>query len=290
MGILRDSSIFVLGALAACSSNTAKAVDAPIVLIDAAPDAPKPIDAPPDAPPAVADLSCLTTPLPTTTSNATITLSGTAKAVSQTGQSNVMDATITAKNAANVTITTANNPQTTPTAGTFSFSITTNGAPVDGHLVASKTGLRDTLVYPPNPLVADQAGALTLMLDGGTYSQLSGLLGGAATEGATEGGLLVVVLDCMQNPVEGATVTVKQGSNPVGSIRYARPFMGLPAPNSTAASTDKSGTVWVFDINGKTGQELGAATTIVATQGATSFRPHVVGIYPTSLTTTIAVP
>ncbi|MCX5747364.1 MAG: hypothetical protein NT062_33275 [Proteobacteria bacterium] len=289
-----SSSLFVLALapLAACGDDGATAkVDAPIVLIDSAPDSGTPPipDAAPDAPPAVADLACMTTAIPTTTGVANVVMSGTAQTASISGQSNVSGAVLTVKDATGTTIAsvTPNNPATTPTAGTFSFTIPTGGNAVDGHLLATKTGLRPSAVYPPNPLVADQGSIPLLMLSDATFNLLK-QIGDATEDATTQGSVVVVALDCAGNPIEGATLAVTQNGTAVNDVvRYARPFMGVPAPTASALSTDTTGTVYVI---GAPGIAAGTPTTLTFTVGGTALRPHTVGTFPGTMTITVVTP
>ena len=54
---------------------------------------------------------------------------------------------------------------TTDSAGAYSITVQTNGAPVDGYLKATFAGLKDTYLYPPGPLSTDFSGVTTLMLE-----------------------------------------------------------------------------------------------------------------------------
>lgn len=291
---LRHSSIFVLAIApiaAACGDDAPAKIDAPIQILDMAIDAPPdgPPDAAPDAPPAPADLTCLTTPIPTTTSAATVTMSGTSQTVGIGGANPTNGASVTARLPDGMAATgvTPSNPVVTPANGTFSLTIPTNGNAVDGHLQVTANGLRNTYVYPPNPLVADQAQIPVLLFSQTTFGLLEQV--GDAEEGNGNGTLAIAVVDCAQQPIEGAVVVVKQGGTAVGEVRYARPFMGFPAPDPTAMSTDTSGTLFVFGTpGGASGASL--ATTIEVTVGGTALRPHVVGSYAQSTTITVTAP
>lgn len=290
----RHSSIFILAIapiVAACGDDAPAKIDAPIQVLDMAIDAPPdaPPDAAPDAPPAPANLTCLTTPIPTTTAAATVTMSGTSQTVGITGASPTNGAVVTARLPDNMPATgvTPSNPVTTPANGNFSLTIPTMGNAVDGHLLITATGLRNTLVYPPNPLVADQDMIPVLMFSQTTFGLLEQV--GDAEEGTGNGTLALAIVDCAQDPIEGAIVTVKQGGTAVGEVRYARPFMGFPAPDPTAMSTDNTGTVFVFGVPGGIGG-AGGDSVIEVTVSGTALRPSTVTAFPQSTTITVVAP
>lgn len=86
-----------------------------------------------------------------------ITISGTATERSIGGASPVPDATIAAYENSNESTPIAST--TTNAAGEFSFTITTTGVAISGFLKATKTGYRDTYLYPPSFISEDLVGA-----------------------------------------------------------------------------------------------------------------------------------
>ncbi len=271
MGNLRDSSIFVLGALGAvtaCSKDAAKP-DAPIVLIDAPKvDAPKVIDAAIDAPPNY-DFTCEGMALPTTAATS-ITIGGAATTINGT----------TPAAAAGVKVELFKNPSTTvvdmqttaATTGAYKMATQDNAgaAPYDGYLKATLDGDRPTYVYPAAPLVADSLNTPILILSTSTFSLFVQFLGGTQTTG--NGTIGTIVTDCAGTPVDGVTMVVKQGGVDKGNTH-----------SLSALSSQAKGTYFTFDVPP-------GETTISATYGTHTWRVHTVKSYADSNTTTIATP
>ncbi|MBA3453329.1 MAG: hypothetical protein H0T42_09585 [Deltaproteobacteria bacterium] len=247
------------------------------------PDAPKIVDAPPDAPPDAYvpdapsyDLSCYQNTAPTT-ATATITLAGTAQELYLNGQNPAIRA------ASGVTVqackgncTGQNNLGTvgpTPAAGTFTTAAaTTGGTPLEGYLIATKTGNRTTYVYPASPLTMNQGGVPIIMLTN-TLVQALAFVGVNQTAGNSM--LAILVTDCATPPkgIAGATVEVKQGTAVVGDA----PF--------DASSFDPQGEGAWFITNVPPGD-----TTVSATYNGMTFRAHVVGATADTTTTTQVKP
>lgn len=215
------------GGNADASANNADAAggspDAPINY-DARPipDAAPPIDAIP------ANLSCLGGSLPTT-APATLTLSGNTQTVSLSGLSPVAGATVTAKQVSDDS--TVGTPDTSDNSGAFSISAPTGGVPLDAYLEITHGSYWDTLVYPPVPVSQDFTGVAALLVNDGQVSLIQSLYGVSHDGNGIVG---VIVLDCDNNPIQGATVS----TNPAGGdVLYNGPD-GLPDSNATSTGAD----------------------------------------------------
>ncbi len=161
------------------------------------------------------------------------------------------------------------------TDGTYSVTMPTSGAPLDGYLKGTSAGRIDTYLYPPRPLAADRTGATMLIINQATLNLL-GTLGGTS-QMATKGFVGVLVIDASDVPVAGATVTI----SPAGTSRVIYAVNNLP--NQNATMTDVSGTVFI--ANTDVGQ-----VTVDATMGATNFFAHAVNARAGVITTTAIQP
>jgi hypothetical protein len=276
MGNLRAAVTVALIAFTAACGDDAATPDAPIVIVDAA------IDAPPDAyvPDAPNyDLTCITNTTPPATASATIQLSGTAQEVVLQGT------TPSVQPAAGVTIqackvntagncTGQNNLGTvgpTTANGAFMTAAIANAAmtPLDGYLVATKTNFRTTRVYPAAPLTMDQAGVPVLLLGNQTIALAVGA--GFITHSAGNAIVGVLVTDCSTppQPIAGATVTVTQAGQPVGNTQDASLLDPMGA-----------GAFITFDV------PPGIETTVAASYNGMTFRSHVVDTTADGTTTT----
>lgn len=272
MGNLRALSIALLAFSAACGDDGGSTIDAPTI-IDAAPDAPA-IDAPPDAP--NYDFSCYENAAPTTATD-TVQIAGVAQEVYLNGMSpGIRDSMGASIQACKGNCQGPNNLGTvgpTPTDGTFTTTAAdTGGVPLDGYLIATKTGNRTTYVYPASPLTKDEAGVPVLMLSEALIPLLS-FIGIDQDPGNSM--FLVLVTDCALPPVGigGATVTVTQGGVAVGD------------PAQSAAALDPQGEGAFFLTNVPPGD-----TTVNATYNGMTFRAHVVGAVGDTVTTTQVKP
>src|SRR5882757_5170150 len=93
---------------------------------------------------------------------------------------------------------------TTDAQGKYTLVITTNGVPLDGYIKATTTGLLDTYLYPPSPLVADFATAQDNMVDQSTFYTLSNITG--AGQQPTNGFIAIAGYGDQMMAVTGATV------------------------------------------------------------------------------------
>lgn len=210
MGKLRLS--LVIG-LAACGSNNATP-DAHIVVVDAAPDAKVFMDAPPPT----YDFSCFGMAAPTTAADP-VTIAGQTGSLSQTG-------TLTGLNGVAVEFykTGVAAPLATTTSATLNMTdgafasgdLATGGTPLDGYVKASIAAYRTTFLYPPSKVVANLANVPVPMLDSNNFDLLLQFVLMATQNDTANGVLFVPVTDCALMPINGATLSVKQGATEVG--------------------------------------------------------------------------
>jgi hypothetical protein len=206
----------------ACGGGDAKPDAAPIIIPDAAPDAPPPpIDA------QQFDFTCMNNPAPTT-APATIVLSGTATDITLTNppmQVPVAGATVKGfKGSPPVPVGT---PTTTDAAGNWTLTLATGTTPLDGFVEASKSTPppnptptnRTARIYPPQPLVADQAMIPIPLFATDTFAIIVQVSG--QTQSDANGTVALLILDCAGTPVSGATISVKQNGTEVGSQQDA---------------------------------------------------------------------
>jgi hypothetical protein len=161
--------------------------------------------------------------------------------------------------------------------GNFALSLATGGVALDGYIKATKAGYRDTYLYPPTIIYQNLSGAAVLILQPATFNLLVNLAG--ATQTAGNGALGLVVLDCNNDPVPGATVSAKVGGADVGMIRYTSGML----PSAGATATDTSGLAFVFDVPP-------GDVTVSAQVGSMTLRTHVVAVHADANTTTAVRP
>jgi hypothetical protein len=277
MGNLRQVLSIALISLAACGDDGGSGpVDARII-IDAAPDVFVP-DAPPDAP--NYDFTCLNNAAPTTAAN-TVTLSGIASeitldlaanppvAIDPSGMASVQACKNNCTGQDNLgTVQSAN------TTGDFmTAALPTGGAPLDGYLVASKTGFQNTRVYPHAPVTADLAGVPVLLMSTQIYGSL-GLAGITQTQGNAI--VATLVTDCANTPIGAAEVHVTRNGVELGDTQSAGSF-----------SPQGEGAFLTFDVP----PDTNAANTIVsATYMGMTLRTHTVRTAADTLTATQVKP
>jgi hypothetical protein len=268
---------FLVGALmVGCGSSASKTPDA-AVAIDAAktPDAfVPPIDAfvpPIDAP--AGNFACAGMTLPTTAPNP-VGLAGRSQTISGTSLVAASGVAINAYKTGNPAVL-AN--ATTAADGTFALSIPSGGNAVDGYIKATKATYRDTYLDPPTVIYQNLAGAAVLILQPQTFSLLVGLAG--ATQSDANGTIGLVILDCDNNPVAGATVAAQVNGADVGMTRYTNGML----PSNTATMTDATGLAFVFDVPP-------GDVTVSAQVGGQALRSHVVAIHALANTTTAIRP
>lgn len=160
---------------------------------------------------------------------------------------------------------------TTDASGNYSLTVSTDGKPLDGFIKATATGLLDSYLYPPAPIVADYANASLNMISSDTLGLLSGVLCGSEQE-ATNGVVAVLVRDDAEMAVAGATVS----ASPNG-MKTCYNEGGLPNRNATMTDTD--GIAYFLNL------PAGEVTVSAAKSGLT-FVSHKVNARAGVLTTT----
>jgi hypothetical protein len=218
-------------------------------------DAPGDSDVTPDAPPAPA----------------TIIVSGTASALSISGEEPVAGATIAAFRRSDES--TAIATTTTDNQGNFTLSIDTGGVAVDGFLKATSSSHVDSYVYPPGPLASDTADVRVTMVTPTNYGALYAFT--QVSEAPDTGVVGLLVLDTTEQPVAGATAT----STPAATAKY-NGSQGFPSSGATSTAAD--GLAYLLNA------PPGAITVGAAKQGST-FASHDVKVWASSLTTTLVI-
>lgn len=250
-------SLLLVAFFSACGSDSKRTTDA------AVPDGP---------PPVIVDAAADAMPAPPM-----ITISGTAVERMVQGSAPVEGATITGYR---------NGDDTTPVAtttsaadGTYTLTIATGGVALDGYLKATKTGFKDTYLYPPAPIAANVTAPIN-MVTPTIYNALVILGIGAGQQQAINGLIALIV-------VSGATadsmpvVDAKVSSNPESTYRY-NGANGLP--DATAEKTAADGTAYMFNVPADRNVVVSASKT-----GAT-FTSHGLKAWPDQLTTTLITP
>jgi len=160
--------------------------------------------------------------------------------------------------------------------GNYTLAIPTNGMPIDGYVKATLTGLIDTYLYPPRPLVADFSGASIFMITTGTRDALSGALCGNA-QMDSNGAVAVLVEDTAAMPIAGASIS----SMPAAMKYCYNGTSGLPDKNATGTAADGIG----YMLNVTAGE-----VTVNASKSGQTFFSHKVNARAGALTTTLIQP
>jgi hypothetical protein len=161
----------------------------------------------------------------------------------------------------------------TTAAGTWTLGPITAGTPVDAYLRATRSGgggERTTLVYTPQPLVANQANVPVLLI---SDTQINGLTMGIITQEASKGFFGVAVLDCAGMPISGASLSVKQNNIEVGM-----PF------DIGQFAAQFAGTFFVFNV------PVNDNTIVNATYMGMTFRAHSIKSAAQTASTTVVRP
>jgi hypothetical protein len=245
----------VLFLAVACSGDHKATPDA-AKMIDAAIDAPKPIDAKPiDAP--SYDFSCAGQPLGSAAAN--VTISGTVEELNGESVgpgSGVSLAMLAGSNSAQLATT-----GPTGSDGDWAFAPEpTGGSALDVYIEAtvSGSGERPSFVFPAQPLVADEAGVPVLMVTNGELSLLSQLPG--FTQNAGSGLFLVQVIDCKGTAITTANLVIEQNGSALSSQNVL---------NIGEFDSSFGGTFLVVNVPP-------GPTTVGATYLQTTLAPHVV--------------
>ena len=216
-----------------------------------------------DAPPTIDS-----TPVP-----ATITISGVASTISITGKANSAGVAIVAKKVSDdSTIAMA----TSAADGVFMITAPTNGVPVDAYLVATKSGLIDTYLYPPGPLSMDFANVPIYQMTTSTQSTANSV-GGADAQTATQAWIGAVVQDAAMTGVEGAVFT----ATPTGGMVHYNSAQGLPQSQAVATAADGV----AYYMNAPTGN-----VTVGATKTGMTFHSHTLNARAGKITLTLVAP
>lgn len=132
-------------------------------------------------------------------------------------------------------------PVTTDGSGAFSFTLNTNGTPVDGvYIAAEATGRVSTFNAPARPITANLNVAVAVLSKMEAANLAMGSLGLGMMFTPGTGAVLMTVADCNGRPINGATLT----TTPSGVVRY---FDGI-MPSMTATATDAGGVALVANL------------------------------------------
>ena len=244
-------TLIVVGT-AACGSDANKTPDAKIVVPDT-----RPIDAAKvfmDAPPPSYDFTCYNG-TPATTATDPITISGTTSELSTGG--------LTATDGVSVAFfktgtATALAAVTSAGGGLFaSGNIVTGGIPIDAYIRASIAAARTTYLYPPNPASKSLANVPVPLVTTQTFAAVQSLSGNHQDD-TVNGALLLILSDCAQTPIMGATVSVKQNNVEVGTQYDLGQLSAMAA-----------GTIFVFNVPD-------GSATVTASYNAMTFPARVV--------------
>lgn len=201
-----------------------------------------------------------------------ITISGTASEASPNGPATPLQGvTIAAyKNSDENTVVAMT---TSDAQGNYSLTVPTNGAALDGFLLATDgNSYTPTYLYPPAPLTADFSNAPVIMLSSGNFSLLRGFIGGGQ---AGQGVIALETVDASFHPVAGASVS----STPAASkTAYDPSGGGTPSTSETATTAD--GRAYMF------GYTPGSVT-VSATATGVTFKSHSLNVHKDALTTTV---
>jgi len=201
-----------------------------------------------------------------------IKISGTATQQSLTGNAPAPGVTVAAfKNSdENTAVTMA----TTAMDGTYSLTVMTNGAPLDGYLKATKTGNADTYLYPPAPLAMDFAGASINELDTNLYDTLSTNAQIGCGNTGTQTLVVLEVFDTAMMPVAGVTVTATPAAGKTG-------YSGANGlPDFTLTSTQADGRAFLCQV-------AAGSLTVTGTKTGATFKTTSLKARTGAFTTTI---
>jgi len=253
-------------AMAACGgSSDAPTTDAPPGAIDAAGGADA--STTPDAMPT--PFGCNGQPLPSS-APATITISGKTVAVNGTQTAAVSGVEVAAF-VGNTMGTTA----TSGGSGDYAVSVQTGGKPVDAYVRARKQSSLDMYLYSAVPMSKDGPNATLVMVKQSDLDLLA--LGSSVTQSGSKGFVTVIVIDCLGNPVSGATVSVTPSTG--ATIRY----LAGGKPSTQASATDAGGTALIFNAPAGT-------VTIGATADGKTLRAHAIDARAGVVTATVVQP
>ena len=186
---------------------------------------------------------------PATTAADPITITGVVDELSLSGLNAKADVPVALFKTGNATaLATTTSAATT---GDFaSGNLVTGGVPLDAFVRASFAAYRTTYLYPPNPAKASLANVPVPIISNSTFGTLQQF--GQATQNDTNNGAFLLILsDCAQNPINGASVTVQQNNANVGTVfdlgsfaaQAAGLFFVFNVPDGNTTVTAKYGTM-----------------------------------------------
>jgi hypothetical protein len=206
-----------------------------------------------------------------TTAPAQITVSGISNEINTNGQEPLGAVAISVSTNGDVEL---GSTTSDATSGAYTISADTGGSPIDGYLHATHDSFKETYVYPPAPLSGDRE-VPVLMVSDSVYPFLP--LIADAEQMDTNGFLGVLVVDCLGNPVAGATVTS-------AAAEYIRYVEGTSVGDATVTQTDDSGIAILFNVT------PGAAVSVDASTADHDFEAHTVRVRADVVTTTVIGP
>jgi hypothetical protein len=206
-----------------------------------------------------------------------LTLSGTAKEISASGQTAIAGVMLTAYNAADDSVL---GTATSAADGTFSITVTTGGQGIHGYLKATTPGTgqnayKDSYLYPPVTLTANYSGVPVYVLKVTTYNLVNSSFLLNNNQSAQNGWIALLIEDATGAAVAGATVT----STPMGQVNDNASNL----PSATATATATGGIA--YDTNITPG-----AVTVKAARTGTSFAMHTIKVRPEVVTLTLITP
>lgn len=205
---------------------------------------------------------------------ASLTLSGTAKEISASGQTAIAGVMLTAYNAADDSML---GMATSAADGTFSIAVATTGTAIAGYLKATTPGTgantyKDSYLYPPTALSANYTGVPVFVLKKSTYDLVNGGLFLKNNQDPKNGWIALLVVDKAMAPVAGAAVT----STPLGQINYNAG--GLPSTSAKSTAADGI----AYDTNIAAGQVM-----VDASKAGATFASHSIKVRPDVVTLTL---
>jgi hypothetical protein len=217
-----------------------------------------------------ADLSCADGVIPDSAPN-TITVSGQAFTIDFDGQTPAEGAIVQLRRASNDRILDDNAPGGTPADGTYSLTGRTRGVPLEGYIRSTVDGSVPTRLYPPLPIYFNLAMVPVPMFSPIIVDFLS------PDQDPENGIVVIVVLDCVGQPIQGATV---MSTPEAGEIIYSDE-MGLP--DQAATSTGAQGNAFLTNVPA-------GPVAVNAMVGEDALYEHTVASVPDEVVTTVVLP
>jgi hypothetical protein len=152
-------------------------------------------------------------------------------------------------------------------------ALDTNDAPLDAYLKVAKKGFRTSSIVPGEPIRADLTNVPALVLTPGAFSGAA-FIAQADQNDIANGALAVAVTDCALQPVQGATLILTQGGNPI---------TGTTVFDPSSFADELAGTFIVFNVPA-------GAVLVNAMVNGTTFRAHTVQVFAGETTGTQVTP